>query len=103
MAMTIRLGSLALIFFIVAITIATALADEADDAKAVRQMRLDHLKACAAECELFQSDDRTKPLTLTAAPLLRFTNPVSTVTADGTTFLWLAGERPVAVATWSIR
>lgn len=84
--------------------LAIAFADEAEDTKADRQMRLDFLKARAAEFDLFQDADRNKPLARTGEPLLRYSNPSRGVgLSDGGTWLWLEGERPVAVAAWSIR
>jgi hypothetical protein len=77
--------------------------DNADTA-AARQARLDYLKSRAAECELFKQGVRGSPLTLSEEALLRYTNPVRGIKlSEGATFLWLDGQRPLAVATWSLR
>jgi hypothetical protein len=98
--------SLGIIFVLMA-CLAIVRADQTPedaDAPAARQARLDYLKSRAAECELFQAGDRSKPLVLTKEPLLRFSNPVRGLKlSDGATFLWLDGQRPLAVATWSLR
>lgn len=60
---------------------------------------LDRLKKSAAEYEM-TSDDAI-PLQLVIAPVLRFSDPVSSV-PDGALFLWTSGERPQAAAAfWS--
>ncbi|MBI3860999.1 MAG: hypothetical protein HY290_03805 [Planctomycetia bacterium] len=93
--------------FVLAACLPAVLADDppADaDTPATRQQRLEYLKSRAAECELFKEGERNKPLAFTREPLLRYSNPVRGFKlSDGGTFLWLDGERPLAVATWSIR
>jgi hypothetical protein len=74
------------------------------DTPAARLARLEYLKSRAAECEISKERKRDQPLQLIKEPLLRYSNPVRGFNlSDGATFLWLDGERPLAVATWSIR
>jgi hypothetical protein len=74
------------------------------DTPAARQARLEYLKSRAAECELFKDGDRSRPLALMKEPVLRYSNPVRGFNlSDGATFLWVDGERPLSVATWSTR
>lgn len=93
--------------FVVAARLATVFAEDAPadgDSAAARLARLEYLKSRAAECEMFKEEDRSRPLVLMKEPLLRYSNPVRGFNlSDGATFLWLDGERPLAVATWSIR
>jgi hypothetical protein len=92
---------------VLAACLATARSDDAPadaDTPAARLARLEYLKSRAAECELFKEGKRDTPLARAKEPLLRYSNPVRGFNlSDGATFLWLDGERPLAVATWSIR
>jgi len=104
--MTSLLRTLACLFLLAASLRATRADDPPNDADtaAARQARLDYLKLRAAECELFKQADRSSPLPLSKEALLRYTNPVRGIKlSDGATFLWLDGQRPLAVATWSLR
>ena len=104
--MTLRLLFPVLFLAIVAIWPGRGVPEEPADApaSAPRAQRMTYLKARAAEFELFKGDDRAQPLPVTREPLLRYSNPVRGFNlSDGATFLWLDGERPLAVAAWSIR
>jgi hypothetical protein len=104
--MTSALCTFAGVFLFVAFLPTTRAGDPLDDADtpAARQARLDYLKSRAAECELFKEGDCKSPLVLSKEALLRYTNPVRGIKlSDGATFLWLDGERPLAVASWSLR
>ena len=52
---------------------------------------------------LFRAADATTPLPLKPAAVLHYSNPESELSRDGFTFLWLAGARPVAAISLSIR
>ena len=96
------LGSLFLLANCLAIARANGPSD--GDAEAARQARLDYLRSRAAECELFKATDRGTPLVLTKEAAVRHSDPVAASGFnDGGTFLWLDGQRPLAVATWSLR
>lgn len=68
-----------------------------------RRERLDFMKQKSAEFRLFRETDLEDPLSTTAEPVLRFSNPVRNSFSDGTIFLWLDGKRPAAAASLSIR
>jgi hypothetical protein len=95
-----------LLFVVTALFHSAALSDEPVDPAlaAARQQRLDYLRTRAAQFELFIGGDREKPLPQSKEPLLRYSNPArGFLLSDGATFLWLDGERPLAVASWSLR
>jgi hypothetical protein len=90
----------------IAIVHSAARGDEPVDTEAAagRQQRLEYLKTRAGEFQVFTEADREKPLAQTKEPLLRYSNPArGFLLSDGGTFLWLDGERVVAVASWSLR
>jgi len=90
--------------FLLANCLAIARADGPADAEPAGQARLQYLRSRAAECELFKAADRGTPLGLAKEPVVRYSDPVAASGFnDGGTFLWLDGQRPLAVATWSIR
>jgi len=60
------------------------------------------LKEKSVELSLFQASNSTKPLPLYSRPVLFYSNPVG-LSSDGATFLWLAGTRPVAAVSFSLR
>jgi hypothetical protein len=82
-----------------------AAADEPEPTEARRasQQRLAYIKARLAEFSLEAERDPPVPLVLSAEPLLRWTNPLRIVQGDGATFAWMQGNRPVAIASISIR
>ena len=61
------------------------------------------LKETMAGLKLYQPPDATTPLAPTANPVLGPYNNTTGPSRLGATFLWLAGERPVAAASVSIR
>ena len=72
-------------------------------ARVERRDRLDFMKAKLGDSSLVAVGPPPAPLTLAEEPALRWTNPVRGVDGDGATFFWTEGDRPVAVATISIR
>jgi hypothetical protein len=64
-------------------------------------LSLARLKTAAEGYDLRTEGDHGQPLRLVIAPVLRFSDPVSSV-PDGALFLWTSGERPEAAAAfWS--
>jgi hypothetical protein len=61
------------------------------------------LKETMAGLKLYEAWDPTKPLVPMASPVLGPYNNITGPSRLGATFLWLAGERPVAAASVSIR
>jgi hypothetical protein len=61
------------------------------------------LKETMSGLKLYQSPDMTNPLAQTPNPVLGPYNNATGPSRLGATFLWLAGERPVAAASVSIR
>ena len=91
--------------FISLIVVAGALGQAIEDPPAgvaVREEQLRFLKEKSTEHSLFQASDSKTPLPLHARPVLHYSNPVG-LSSDGATFLWLAGTRPVAAASFSLR
>ena len=77
----------------------TATPDETD-----RKEQQAYMKERAAELTLSRGPAANQPLTLTAEPVLRYSNAERDIGAlDGLTFLWLAKERPVAAVSLSVR
>src|SRR5947209_20471189 len=71
---------------------------------AERQERLQYMKTKGAELAFFRAENVDTPLTMTAEPVLRYSNPLGLgQTGDGVTLLWLAGTRPLAAVSFSIR
>ena len=73
-----------------------------DEAAAGRQQKLQFLKGKAEQFELRWAASDKPPLTLKSEPISLYTNWVG-LSTDGATFLWLAGDRPVAALSLSIR
>lgn len=84
---------------LVCITLAAFSQMPAEDDK---EGRIAFLKAQAERHSLFLDAEATKPLKLSPTPLLFYTN-WSGHSSDGVSFLWLAGERPAAMLSFSIR
>jgi hypothetical protein len=78
----------------------TATAPAAGDSVREEQMRF--LKEKSAELSLFHHADSKTTLPLAAQPVLHYSNPVG-LSSDGAMFLWLAGNRPVAAVSFSLR
>lgn len=69
-----------------------------------RQEQLRFFKEQAGELALRRSPDAEKPFPLMAEPVLRYSNSERDIgSLDGATFLWLAGARPIAAVSYSIR
>ena len=69
-----------------------------------RQEQLEFFKALSAELALFRGPEAKEPLPLTPEPVLRYSNSEREMgSLDGATFLWLAGARPIAAVSYSIR
>jgi len=75
--------------------------DAAADAS-IREEQMRFLKEKSAELSLFQHSDLKTPLPLAAQPVLRYSNWAG-LSSDGAMFLWLAGTRPVAAVSFSLR
>ena len=67
-----------------------------------RDDRTRFLKEKSAELSLFRLPDTKQSLPFVDRPVLRYSNPVG-LSSDGATFLWLAGTRPAAVVSFSLR
>ena len=82
---------------------ATVAADDPrKDDEGARQ-RSEFMKRKADEFVISADKDPDKPLAREKEPILRFTNPVRGTNTEGAIFLWLAGDRPAAVAALRIR
>lgn len=69
-----------------------------------RKQRQAIMKERAAELALYRGTAGKEPLTLTAEPVLRYSNAEREIgSLDGLTFLWLVGQRPVAAVSLSVR
>jgi hypothetical protein len=69
-----------------------------------RKERQAIMKERAAELALYRGSAGKEPLTLTAEPVLRYSNAEREIgSLDGLTFLWLVGQRPVAAVSLSVR
>ena len=97
------LAKLLLIPCIMALALRAAAEDDGDTSEAERTRRGEFMKADLDRYTIVADDRRETPLSITAEPVLRFTNPVRNSLADGTVFLWLEGKRPLAAAVVSIR
>src|SRR5689334_19920445 len=76
---------------------------EPDAAAADREARMQFFREHLAKFTLHQSGE-TEPAPLRAEPVLRYSNPErQSGSTDGAAFLWLAGQRPIAVISLSIR
>jgi hypothetical protein len=72
--------------------------------KAERQESQQHMKERAAALVLQRDPADKEPFRLTAEPVLHYSNAEREIgSLDGLTYLWLAGERPVAAVSLSIR
>jgi hypothetical protein len=69
---------------------------------AIREEKQRFLKEKSVELSLFQASNSNTPLPLYSRPVLFYSNPVG-LSTDGATFLWLAGTRPVAAVSFSLR
>jgi hypothetical protein len=76
-----------------------SLCGQGDDA----EDRLRFFKEQLDSFSLFRAGDATTPLALKPDAVLHYSNPESELSRDGVTFLWLAGARPVAAISLSIR
>ena len=73
-------------------------------AQSDRQEQLKFLKAMATELSLLHQADNAKPQPLLPDPVLRYSNQEREIgSLDGTTFLWLEGNRPLAAVSTSVR
>src|SRR5262245_61095851 len=71
---------------------------------AERQEAQKHMKERAAALVLQRDPADKNPFRLTAEPVLHYSNAEREIgSLDGLTYLWLAGERPVAAVSLSIR
>lgn len=75
-------------------------AEDPDDVQRTRQLQFLKDRFATMTLTLNGSDSTLKT---TANPVLRYTNPVRSSTSDGTIFLWLDGQRPLAICAYSVR
>jgi hypothetical protein len=68
-----------------------------------RRERLAFITRTFHEFELFTQDNPDKQLARTGQPILRYGNPVRNFFSDHAVYLWLQGDRPIAVGAISIR
>ena len=73
------------------------------DAEAARKQRLAFLSRTFATYSLAAPGRGEPPLDRSKEPVLRYSNPVRASFSDGAVFLWLADDRPLAAAAFSIR
>src|SRR5262245_55702604 len=93
------------LLFVPIVTVVVVLGQPpADDATgdAVREEQMRFLKEKSTELSLYRLPDMKTALPLTERAVLRYSNPVG-LSSDGATFLWLAGTRPVAAVSFSLR
>lgn len=93
---------------LLSIVVATAFLGQVEPdpetAPSERTEQLRYFKGRAAELGLFSSPESDQPLPLLAEPVLRYSNAERDIgSLDGATFLWLAGARPIAAVSYSIR
>jgi hypothetical protein len=87
-------------FVWVASLVLVGLANGADPAEeAVRRQRFKFLEARTAEFELQTEKADSKLLERGKSPILRWSNPVREFVNDGLTYLWLDGNRPLAIGS----
>jgi hypothetical protein len=70
---------------------------------ALRRKRGEFLTAQIAEFDLRLDEEGAKPLARTKTPVSRWSNPVREFVNDGLTYLWLDGNRPVAMISCWVR
>ncbi len=75
----------------------------ADDGENRKQRRLEFIRTTLTRLEVETTDDNARSLTLSAEPVLSYTNPVRSATGSGATFFVLDGVRPIAAVSASIR
>lgn len=96
----IRLLTLLLLSLSVSLTADEPVGKEKDE----RQEQLRFMRARAEEFKLARVDADEAPLTLSDKAILRYSNPERDLgSTDGVTYLWLDGQRPIAVSSFSIR
>jgi hypothetical protein len=81
---------------------ALAADDPPKEDEGARQRR-EHLTSKADGFVVSTEKNPDKPLVREKEPVLRFTNPARGTNTEGAIFLWLAGDRPAAVAALRIR
>jgi hypothetical protein len=94
--MTIALRRFVCVASLALVELATA-ADPAEEA--VRHQRFKFLEARTAEFELQTDKSDSQLLERGKSPILRWSNPVREFVNDGLTYLWLDGQRPLAVGS----
>lgn len=75
----------------------------AADVAAAKKGRLAAMTAVVDAVVLQTTTGTPKTLVRTEHPIVRYTNPVTSQFAEGTTFLWLDGKRPLAAVSPSLR
>lgn len=91
--------SVALLLTIAAEFRVPVLAMEPEKGDSLRRERLELLESRLAELSIQPDEKGAKPLVRDKGPILRWSNPVRDFVNDGITYLWLDGERPMAVVT----
>jgi hypothetical protein len=73
------------------------------EVEAAKKERLAAMTAVVDAVVLETTTGTPKALVRTEHPIVRYTNPVTSQFAEGTTFLWLDGKRPLAAVSPSLR
>jgi hypothetical protein len=68
-----------------------------------RSRKLDRMKELIDETVLESTDQPPKTFVRSERAILHYSNPISSATAEGATFLWLDGKRPMAAVSVSFR
>lgn len=99
----VRQGCIQRVVLVSCLLLLVGTVSQADEGESVKQRRMAFIEAILDRFEVETADDSAKVLTLSAAPTLKFTNPVRSATGSGATYFWLDGARPLAAMSASIR
>src|SRR5438552_18542932 len=78
-------------------SVLTQLEKDSESQATDERRQLQFLKEQAAALLMYRGEDRSSPLTMTAEPVLRYSNPLGGGQGgSGGTFLWLDAARPLA-------
>lgn len=82
--------------------LALSLLAQAENPGEVSLVRMQYFREQATRHVIFPANEIEKPLKLVSEPVLRYSSP-SGPTSDAAIFVWLAGDRPEVVGSFSIR
>lgn len=94
----------AALFAVIGLCAAVARADTPEETTSPERMKkFDRMKEFVDETVLESSDQPPKTFARGERAILHYSNPISSATAEGATFLWLDGKRPMAAVSVSFR